>query len=514
MKKRAIVFLSLVLVLSLGVYMIAFAEGDALSLYNGVKKLLFDTNNVSLTAEATFKYDGELFKTFRGEYKQDDINSYLRIMLDTPKADGSVYTGGYTVVGNGSDVYSNDTINGNYYLSSNGSVENTLLQSGSSLITSLNLIEAGLRAISPQLDKYIVKQTASDGSGTYELKADSAPEFINAAATFVAQKYIESEYGYVNYDINSFCRSEFEDFNALFAVVYERVFEDKIPENYLADTESFTDEDWTKYSTVVDNMYADINAEALNYTGGVLLALADGTYKWFADEAEYMRAVSLDYVYYDDYAKAVSVYYEQKFGTPLTDDAVFAISNSANEDLWDAYNALTCEMDEHYKELAKQNADTVAIIVHNDGTYDEYSKDPYNFYTKERTVAQSIMATFSKLEIASLEAKVTDDADGMITAAKGAIKLAVTDIDGVRHSLEIEFDCKAYDYGSTEVAQFDPADYGFVTYEEYLTEQGIEPEQEFDIDSYAERLKNAPETIEFAGETYETQVYSYETYDY
>lgn len=512
MKKRAAIFVSLVLVAALGIYMIAFAEGDALSLYAKTKTLLFDTTNVSLSAEATFKYDGELFKTLHGEYKQDDINSYLRIMLDTPKVDGTVYTGGYTVVGNGETVYSNDTKDGNYYVVSPGAVEKTLLQNNATLSSSLDLVEAGLRAISTQLDKYVVKQTAADGSSTYAVKADGMPEFINAAATFFAQRYIDREYGYLYYyGGDQYCRSEIEDYNALFCIVYERLYGEKIPEYYFEDTDKYTDEDWSRHSAVSDKMYSDLSNEALKHSGGVVVALADGSYGWYKNNADYMRAVNFDFVYYDNYSQTFCGFYEKKFGTPLTEDDMFAISNSANEELWEVYYELSNEVDEYYREQAAINPDTVAIIVHADGSYDEFNKDPYDIYDNERTTTQEIIANFARLELANVDVTVTEDADGHIAGVKGAVELAITDKDGVRHSLEIGLDMSIFDYGTTEVAEFNAADYGLVTFDEYMTALGLEPEYDpYEGDSYMERLKKIPETIEFAGKTYETQVYVYE----
>ncbi|MBO7359231.1 MAG: hypothetical protein J6U72_05350, partial [Clostridia bacterium] len=107
--------ISMLVVLCLCLSAIAFADGAMGDLYDKAVHLAFDTTNVTLTAEAEFKLDGEWFKSMHASYKQDGFRSYLSYMLDSPTLDGGVYTGGYTVFGEGSVSYSNDTYLGNYY---------------------------------------------------------------------------------------------------------------------------------------------------------------------------------------------------------------------------------------------------------------------------------------------------------------------------------------------------------------------------------------------------------------
>ena len=104
-KSKRIALLAVSLALCLCLAASALAEGMLSTLFNAGCKLLFNTDNATLNAHATFSYDGELFKTFDGKYIQDGVNSYMNVSLQTPKSDGTVYEGGYTVISNDGIAY-------------------------------------------------------------------------------------------------------------------------------------------------------------------------------------------------------------------------------------------------------------------------------------------------------------------------------------------------------------------------------------------------------------------------
>ncbi|MBQ6647088.1 MAG: hypothetical protein IJM56_10460, partial [Clostridia bacterium] len=86
----------------------ATAETPFGTLFDAATELAFDTHNVTLSAEATFRYDGELFKVMHASYQQDDVRSFLSYMLDTPDLAGKMTTSGYIVLGLGEKSYAGD----------------------------------------------------------------------------------------------------------------------------------------------------------------------------------------------------------------------------------------------------------------------------------------------------------------------------------------------------------------------------------------------------------------------
>ena len=149
--KRTFKLISLILVLAIAATY-AFAEGTSSisGIIDAAEKLAFRTSNATINVKADFSFDGEVFKKMDASYKQDGYDSYLRYMLDTVKDGETVYTGGYTVVGIGSDVYANDTYNGNYYTQLHQGASDTILENtvtneaAFSLLRSVGSFAAGL----------------------------------------------------------------------------------------------------------------------------------------------------------------------------------------------------------------------------------------------------------------------------------------------------------------------------------------------------------------------------------
>ena len=128
-KSKRIALLAVSLALCLCLAASALAEGMLSTLFNAGCKLLFNTDNATLNAHATFSYDGELFKTFDGKYIQDGVNSYMNVSLQTPKSDGTVYEGGYTVISNDGIAYSMETARPKMYTTTSSSLSSSILSS-------------------------------------------------------------------------------------------------------------------------------------------------------------------------------------------------------------------------------------------------------------------------------------------------------------------------------------------------------------------------------------------------
>ena len=83
-KKRRYLFSLLALCLCLALGLSALAEGALGTLYRAGTRLLFDTENASISARAEFSYNGLPFKTADAVYMQDGVNSQLDVRLKTP----------------------------------------------------------------------------------------------------------------------------------------------------------------------------------------------------------------------------------------------------------------------------------------------------------------------------------------------------------------------------------------------------------------------------------------------
>ena len=103
------------LLLALAMVSGACAESVLTEFYDAGTRLLFETENVTLTGHAEFSLDGEWFKTAEGTCIQAGDDAYQRLRLTTPLADGSNRETGYTVVAKGSQVSAIEDYYPQYY---------------------------------------------------------------------------------------------------------------------------------------------------------------------------------------------------------------------------------------------------------------------------------------------------------------------------------------------------------------------------------------------------------------
>lgn len=98
MRHSKILILLAVLLLSVSLTASALTEGVLTELWNSGCNLLFHTDNVTVTGEASFALDGQHFKTAKLNYVQDGCNSFYGLTLLTPKADGTERETGWTII--------------------------------------------------------------------------------------------------------------------------------------------------------------------------------------------------------------------------------------------------------------------------------------------------------------------------------------------------------------------------------------------------------------------------------
>ena len=197
--KKHLAFL-LALVLALAAAANGAAEGRLELMADAVEELLCETGNVTLNGHAEFSLDGEWFKTADGKYIQDGYNSSWQWLLQTPRRDGSVREGGYTVIANGEKVYVMESFYPGVYKTGTTFRSATILRQSVQLTLMLRLF----RQLAEQAETLLGEQAVtvvSDGPEglAIRLQADeSAPEAVqtalNLAAQFAAKRYFGTDY--------------------------------------------------------------------------------------------------------------------------------------------------------------------------------------------------------------------------------------------------------------------------------------------------------------------------------
>ena len=492
--------LSLILALCLLSTAACFAEGSIGTLYDAAKALAFDTHNVTLSAEAEFLLDGELFKTMHASYKQDGYRSYLSYMLDTPKLDGSVYTGGYTVYGNANTAYANDTYFGNYYRQTYIIPTDTVLRMNprTQMLLSLGR-EMALMAQS------LVKESAGEGETRFEV-GDLSP-VLDAGIYYLLADYIQDNYYrdmFGLYDSGSYgTMVYYEDFDALAGSRYQALYGTALPEGEMDAVTS------ARYQLVLNALEQLEQELQTQYTDGCVYVTKDGTAQHYDSFDELMRANNDVYTTYWNDTEALKDYYAKFYGEELTDEFFNILIYSPNPELWGAYVDLINEMDEYYADLARQqDPECLSVLVRKDGsisTYD-YRVDDYH------TTTQQILSGLSFAELKSLNASVKTDDEGRLTGFAGKAEIELTNRNTKRlQTLTISFDCKAQHYGTTSVPEsFVPEQYGLVSYEEFINAETTEEyDYEAEMAEWNKLVNDAPETISFMGKTYETMMDTY-----
>ena len=480
MKSKKRMFLTLLSFTLIGALACAaFAEGKLLTIWNAGSELLFDTSNVSLMGHATFTYDGEVFKTFDGRYRQDDASSYMQVMLDTPMEDGTTYTGGYTVVANNGVSYAIETQRPQYYVSSSTSSSPSIL-TNTAMRTSLMRFGGLLLDLMEDRMGENITETQNENGTQYQitLAPGQTPEIAGAAMTMLLQLYAK-EYLYMNHFENTTLSSEpvdyvyTADYDKLFATEYEKAYNEPLPEDFYANLY-----DETGKLTVLGNRYQDVSAKLgdvitkaeQTYAEGVAVVENDGSITHYDTYDQYLIGVGRETIHYEDYYAALSSWYEKQSGTTLTEAEFKAVRSSTNPALHKAYSELDKHMSDYYLTEARANGYS-ALMVYPDGTYKGYTDARALNKLQEldgMTVTRRILYTLRDMQVENADITIQMDKEGRIAQVEGTLSFLTTDSLGITHDLSITFTGTAYDYGTSEVKPFDPVDYGVVSSQEYF----------------------------------------------
>lgn len=177
-------------------------------------------------------------------------------------------------------------------------------------------------------------------------------------------------------------------------------------------------------------------------------------------------------VLFEDSTASFMQYYQQKTGETLTQADMDAIYASNNPELYRAYQQMFNDMNLAYLAQVEADGKASAIYVSKNGEtrliYDiaayqrEQRGDDYH-----GTVTTRILNTMQSLRLDQTNMRVTLDAEGRILSGDGTVRIMVTDLYGVEHTLDIAFNATAGSYGSSEVETFDPEAYNVVSSQEY-----------------------------------------------
>lgn len=518
-KTRRVLPLIVALCLCAALAVSALAEGVLGTLYRAGTGLLFDTDNATITAHADFVYNGLPFKTLDARYLQDGVNSQLELKLKTPRGDGSMGESGFTVVGNGDTAYAIDPVDNPYvYHTSSMQASSSILSSNT---LSRALIRLGALVVDASESSFadLITVTAGENATQYhvQLREGQTPALVNVAGTVMAQlaaeRYFYMDYGYYGYQpqaeetASREVQIAYDDYNATFAAFYQRLYGDKLPEDFYdqlwGEDEEAAARAGEQYQAVQDAMYDDLTVTIRDtYAGGVALIKGDGDIDYYETIDEYYVKNNLQMVDFADFDATYRAYYQKTTGQELAADTLEALYYTNNGALIEAYEKIYDQMMDTYMDLVQQDGKAALIYVNADGSYRMIYD--YEAYVNSQnvigaTVTRRILYSLDSLEIGDTDFVLTTDDQNRIAAAQGSLELVVIDPQGFRNKLEITFDAAVTQYGETQVSAFDPQAFGVMSWEEFqqadaglLTPQ-TDPEEEFAL----------PETVVFDGVQYQ-----------
>ena len=513
-KKRRVLLALAAMLLCLALALSALAEGPLNALYQAGTNLLFDTDNVSVTAHANFSYNGLQFKIADVTCRQDGVNSYLDVKLQTPRAYATAFESGFTVVGNGSVSYAIDPVDNPYVYNTSSIAESSSILSGSVLRRTMTRL--GAAVVNAAEGSFADRITVSDGKDGPEYHVRVAkgqtPALVNAAGTLLWQLAAQ-RYFYIDYDYMGAVRSEnaysevsvlYDDYSATFATEYQRMYGEALPGDFydtLWDSDSpESKQAQERYSAVEDAIYEDIVQPLRQaYDHGVALVLPTGDADYYESYDAYIVAMGQQMVDFADFDAAFCAYYQKTTGSELPRDELEAIFYTDNEALIDAYMQMYEQMMEEYLAMAREDGRASLVYVNLDGScrmiydYEAYARGQSGWSTDTRQILNSM----ESLELGDCDFTVAMDGEGRIVSAQGTAVIIVIDDSGYENALEIAFDIAADHYGDTRVEEFDPKAYGVMTYAQFQEQSSALTA------AREEKTFTLPETIVFDGVPYQ-----------
>ena len=488
------------------------APGGVSQAARALTRLLFETDNVTVETDASFTYDGVQFKTIHGILMQDDYNTDIKADYFTVRPDGSSYSTYWRVHAVGDEVWSFDSHNGKYYSENYCEPSSSVVSHDADDDTLISMTGAAMELVDLALPSVsAVEETAGGKRITVSLKKGQVPAYLNSVADLLideaAWRYMSLNLNYSEYNDEGFPM----DMGYEYSDSVEYCFED----DYLLmmkllsglKGEEVTEEDlaemYEQSDPLIDAAYAAVYAiadkTAEGHTGGIVYVAADGSSQWYASQTEMILDRNLHSIYYEDEDAAFIAFVKQTTGETLTENDISGIYWGNNMDLWDAYEDLSMQMEEHYLSLL---GDHPLGYVGRDGILvpvDDIDSLPAPARYDEGIVSIANYALMNKASVSVGDCSfVFDlDAEGRVTAVSADVALDFINRDGSVHPVTMKLTAAATAYGETEVGDFDPDEWGVPDFATYYNT--YEPDMSEEVESIPADL---PETVTLNGVTY------------
>lgn len=277
----------------------AFGSVNGYAAYkNGAKKLLMETDNVTLKGSYSIAVDGKELDSASMSYSKDGKNWDSR--SKTTADNGKVYES-VDVLYNGVNSWYNSEMKDKTYYSyerdtSGGSSNSSNLlnydQDSELESRMVTFFELAADTVVGDLKNNFVSLGKEDGVNRYQvdISESQVPAVVNAGLSLMAYSSAQSNgYGYV----------EWEDLNQVTAVAYEAKFGRAVPQELVDNYIKVYDEEWTEANEAVAEEYEEVRDEvyekyydSLEDKGdkGVLYVAADGSETYYASERDYYNA--------------------------------------------------------------------------------------------------------------------------------------------------------------------------------------------------------------------------------
>lgn len=201
MKKALCVLLSLVLVLA-AASAAAVAEPSLASLVSAARVLLFETSNVTISGQAIFYYEGERFKTANVLYMQDGDNSHWQLELLTPRPYRPDRETGYTIIANGTEIYTMERYRPGTYTVGYDRECSTLVRPSTRADALASMAVASAGIIESMLPAGSVTAEPAEGGTDVRISfaAGAAPDLLNSGLNlvtdFALRRFMGMDYDY------------------------------------------------------------------------------------------------------------------------------------------------------------------------------------------------------------------------------------------------------------------------------------------------------------------------------
>ena len=167
----------------------ALAESPMKGVFDAASELLFASDDVTVTGEATFSLDGQRFKTAQVRYLQDTFRSLWELKLKTPRANGTERETGYTIIGDGEKIYVMEAYYPGTYKTGLSDRQNTILRRS----LQLDLVAGLFGQLAEQAETLLpegavtVESGAEKGTVVRLHLGEDMPEIANTALNLAAQ---------------------------------------------------------------------------------------------------------------------------------------------------------------------------------------------------------------------------------------------------------------------------------------------------------------------------------------